>query len=113
MPIIRTGYGLQVYRRFELTVIDSLLSNYDIRTALWVYVSHSPAFLFAVNFCTMTRRPDTQYNTLATTFLSTLSSSHNSSVPGPNSPSAGEFSGRVFDRAFHIDQFEVIYSSPE
>ena len=47
MPIIRTCYGLQVYRRFESTVIDSLLSNYDIRAALRVYVSHSPAFLSA------------------------------------------------------------------
>ena len=47
MPITRTGYGLQVYRRFELTVIDSLLINYDIRAALPVYVSHSPTFLFA------------------------------------------------------------------
>ncbi|KAH9984767.1 hypothetical protein BJV77DRAFT_163876 [Russula vinacea] len=38
-------------------------------------------------------RPDTQYNVLATTFLSALSSSHSSSIPGSNSPLAGELLG--------------------
>ena len=46
-----------------------------------------------VDLCLITRRPDTQYNVLATTFLSALSSSHSSSIPGSNSPSAGEFLG--------------------
>ena len=34
MPIMRTGLGLQVYRRFESTVIDSLHISYDLRAAL-------------------------------------------------------------------------------
>jgi hypothetical protein len=45
MPIIRTFgvvYGLQVDRRFELTVIN-LLIFHNLRTALRVHVSHPPA----------------------------------------------------------------------
>ena len=49
--------------------------------------------LCTVDLCLITRRPDTQYNVLATTFLSALSSSHSSSIPGSNSPSAGELLG--------------------
>jgi hypothetical protein len=129
MQIIRPGgdnRGYQIDRGFAIAVIVLLFKFtviINLRTA-WVHRNHpmaSPSFLFAEDLCIITRRPDLQYSTLATTYAtnsrspSVLQRQSQTSSPSGRASAGSTWRpkyflailGGFFYRTSHIDLYSM------